>query len=217
MFSVINGFLENKDEEQAVAMTDYMKGQFLFLGIRTPLRKTLQKEFLRGIDKKDDLNKVMVLQLWSYEQREFQYFAIDYLIKEKKKLKKEHMDFVQTLIMTKPWWDTVDLLASHIVGELCSKYPELVETHMIPWSMSSDLWLRRTALLYQLKYKEKVDQEVLTQIIENNIKDQDFFIRKAIGWILREYSKNNKEWVKHFIETHELSPLSKKEASKYLE
>ena len=213
---VINKFRESTNEENAVAMKVYLKDQFEFLGIKSPERKQLQKEFLSNINKKEQINKVWVLQLWNYEQREFQYLAIDYLIKMKKNLLEEHIELIKVLIVTKSWWDTVDLLASHLIGELCKKYPNLIDEYILKWAVSEDMWLRRTAILYQLKYKDNIDTKILEYAIGENKNDNEFFIRKAIGWVLREYSKTNREWVKEFLANNKLSLLSVREASKYL-
>ncbi len=213
---IIDIFKENRNEENAVYMKKYMKDKFDFLGIKSSKRKELQKEFFKDIDKKSPIDKTLVNNLWSENYREYQYLAIDYLIKKKKKLAKEDILFIKELITNKSWWDSVDLIASHLLGEICKLYPELVDEYIIDWSKDENLWIRRSTILYQLKYKENVDTNILERVIRNNKEDNDFFIRKAIGWMLREYSKTNKEWVKVFISKNELSKLSIKEASKYL-
>lgn len=213
---IIDIFKENRNEENSVYMKKYMKDKFDFLGIKSSKRKELQKEFFKDIDKKSPIDKTLVNNLWSKNYREYQYLAIDYLIKKKKKLEKEDILFVKELITNKSWWDSVDLIASHLLGEICKLYPEIVDEYIIDWSKDENLWIRRSTILYQLKYKENVDTNILECVIRNNKEDNDFFIRKAIGWMLREYSKTNKEWVKVFISENELSKLSIKEASKYL-
>lgn len=213
---IIDIFKENRNEENAVYMKKYMKDKFDFLGIKSSKRKELQKEFFKDIDKKSPIDKTLVNNLWSENYREYQYLAIDYLIKKKKKLAKEDILFIKELITNKSWWDSVDLIASHLLGEICKLYPELVDEYIIDWSKGENLWIRRSTILYQLKYKENVDTNILERVIRNNKEDNDFFIRKAIGCMLREYSKTNKEWVKVFISKNELSKLSIKEASKYL-
>ena len=213
---VVEKFKVNGNEENAKAMKAYLKDQFEFLGIKSPERKDLQKEFLKSIDKNSEINKVWILQLWNYQYREFQYIAMDYLIKLKKNLKEEHMELIEVLIVTNSWWDTVDILASHMVGELCRMYPNLIEKYILKWAVSENVWLRRTAIIYQIKYKETVDTRMLEYAICENMSDNEFFIRKAIGWSLREYSKVNKSWVKEFISKNKLSSLSAREASKYL-
>lgn len=213
---IIDIFKENRNEENAVYMKKYMKDKFDFLGIKSSKRKELQKEFFKDIDKNSPIDKTLVNNLWNENYREYQYLAIDYLIKKKKQLEKDDILFIKELITNKSWWDSVDLIASHLLGEICKLYPELVDEYIIDWSKDENLWIRRSTILYQLKYKENVDTNILERVIRNNKEDNDFFIRKAIGWMLREYSKTNKEWVNVFISKNELSKLSIKEASKYL-
>ena len=212
-----NLFRENGNEEESIKMKKYMKDNFEFLGLRSPLRKELQKDFFKSISKEGSLDRNMVKMLWDQKEREYQYVAIDYLIKKKSYLEREDISFIKELIVTKSWWDTVDLIASYLVGEILEKYPDLVDEYIRCWYKDENMWLRRTALLYQLKYKEKLNTEILEEAIKYNINDKEFFIRKAIGWALREYSKVNKEWVKKFISNNpELSTLSIREGSKYL-
>lgn len=213
---IINEFLNNKNEENAKGMKAYLKDNFEFLGVKTPLRKQLSKEFLKEKSKETFIDEALVRELWANEYREMQYIAIDYLIKQKKNLQREHIALIKDLIVTKSWWDSVDLIASHLAGELGRKYPELIEEYFLPWSESENMWLRRTAILYQLKYKENTNTDFLKQVIKVNLHQEEFFIRKAIGWSLREYSKSNQEWVREFIANNKLSKLSEKEASKYL-
>ena len=197
-------------------MKAYMKGNFELLGIKSPLRRHLQREFLKNIDKKAPINKNLVKLLWNEDNREFQYLAIDYLVKVKKQLQREDIIFIEELITTKSWWDSVDIIASHLVGEICKMYPNLIDEYILKWSIDENMWLRRTSILYQLKYKENLDTRNLEKVIKANIEDKEFFIRKSIGWALREYSKTNKEWVRNFINNNQLSNLSIKESSKYL-
>ncbi len=213
---IINVFIENRNEDNAKYMKAYMKDNFEYLGIKTPLRKELEKEFLKEKSKEALIDKELVRELWRNEYREFQYVALDYLVKQKKKLQKEDITFIRELIVTKPWWDTIDLIASHLVGEICKKYPELINEYILNWSTDENMWIRRTAILYQLKYKQDTDRNILEKVIKYNIEDEEFFIRKAIGWALREYSKTNKDWVSEFVANNRLSKLSEKEASKYL-
>lgn len=213
---IINVFIENRNEDNAKYMKAYMKDNFEYLGIKTPLRKELEKEFLKEKSKEALIDKDFVKMLWNYEYRELQYVALDYLVKQKKKLQKDDIHFIRDLIITKSWWDTIDLIASHLVGEICKKYPELIDEYILNWSTDENMWIRRTAILYQLKYKQDTDRNILEKVIKDNIEDEEFFIRKAIGWALREYSKTNKDWVSEFVANNRLSKLSEKEASKYL-
>jgi 3-methyladenine DNA glycosylase AlkD len=194
----------------------WLKNRFLFLGISKPDRVQLEKEFIKAAKKQQQINWETVFFLWDLPEREFQYAAIDYLLALQKKLAFNDINKVKTLITSKSWWDTADKLASNIVGQLCILNPQLVDSHILTWAESNNIWLARTAILYQLKYKNATDTEILHTIISRNLGSKEFFINKAIGWILREYSKTNKEWVKNFLDTHDLSSLSVREASKYL-
>ena len=118
------------------------------------------------------------------------------------------------MIVKNSWWDSTDVL-DNLVAELVSCFPEL-KSIILEWSDSDNIWLKRTAIDYQLKYKEKTDRDILSKVISDNCNTNEFFIDKAIGWALREYSKTDKEWVREFITEHKLSKLSIREASKYL-
>lgn len=214
--SVIEEFYNNRDENQAKMMSVYMRNKFPFLGLRKPVRSMFQVPFLKECKKDKAINWYFVKKCYSLPEREFQYLAIDYLITLKKYILPGDMDIIEELILEKSWWDTVDMLAGTIAGELCSKNPDLISNYILKWADSDNIWLRRSSILFQLKYKEKTNKDLLRHIILKNIGSSEFFINKAIGWILREYSKTNKTWVKDFIENNTLSPLSVKEASKYL-
>lgn len=209
-------FKANKDSENAIYMKKYMKDNFEFIGIKSPKRKELQKAYIKELSKEKHIYYDLVKKLWQQDEREFQYIAIDYLIKNKKKLKKEDILLLEHITITKSWWDTVDLIASSLVGELCKKYPELIDEYISKWSIDKNIWLRRVAILFQLKYKENTDTNLLENIISRNNEDKEFFINKAIGWILREYSKTNSQWVKEYISNNKLSVLSVREGSKYI-
>ena len=124
------------------------------------------------------------------------------------------MDNVERIIKTKSWWDSVDSI-SHIVGYICLKHNDVREKYVNEWIHSENIWLKRVSILFQLKYKEKTDTEFLAKAILNNSETNEFFVDKAIGWALREYSKTNKKWVKEFINNSRLSKLSIREGSKY--
>ena len=140
-----------------------------------------------------------------------------YLKAMQKFLKKGDISKLKYLVVTKSWWDTVDLL-SKIIGDVVNRNKEL-KTLMLEWSKKeNNIWLRRVAILHQLSFKENVDKLLLETILEDNLSDGEFFINKAIGWALRDYSKVNPEWVRKFIEKNrsEMANLSLREAMKYL-
>jgi 3-methyladenine DNA glycosylase AlkD len=118
------------------------------------------------------------------------------------------------LICQKSWWDTVDFIAATLVGGLLHKFPEL-KPEMDKWNRDEDMWKVRTSMLFQLKYKDEVDFEALSRYILTHAESKEFFLRKASGWALRQYSKFNPDAVRHFIASHELSPLTVREGSKY--
>ncbi|CAH0345134.1 DNA alkylation repair protein [Bacillus sp. CECT 9360] len=214
---LISIFESHRNKEQAEPMQKYMKDLFPFLGIKTPQRKVLMKEFYQesGI-LKEDFQPEFVTELWKQDEREYQYAAIDYIERSLKKLKKQELLLVKDLITAKSWWDTVDMLAQKPVGKIAGEHPEVIHEEIENWSISDHLWLRRTSILYQLKYKEETNEELLYKFILRNNESKEFFIQKAIGWALREYSKTNPESVGRFIASNHLANLSIREGSKYL-
>lgn len=213
---VIVSFYLNQNQDQAKKMAAYMKDQFPFLGIQKPKREQLYRSFLNQVKITNQIDWQFVFSLWEIPEREFQYLAIEYLITLQELLASHDLEKLRRLITTKPWWDTIDSFAGNIVGGLCKKNPCLARTKMLEWAESDNIWLVRVAILFQLKYKEETDTQLLQEIILKNNKSKEFFIAKAIGWILREYSKTNKGWVKDFIEQNSLQPLSVREGSKYI-
>ncbi|MEN6328151.1 MAG: DNA alkylation repair protein [Syntrophomonas sp.] len=213
---LIDIFHKNRDETKAAPMAAYMKHKFSYLGIPKPIRTGLQKDFIKAARKQKALDWEMVNMLWALPEREFQYLVLDYLLALSMSLVLEDIERIKMLITSKSWWDTVDMLASNIVGAMCVKHPELVSSHILKWAESDNIWLVRTATLFQLKYKTKTDTELLARVIGINNLSQEFFINKAIGWALREYSKTDPEWVRQFLAVHQLHPLSVREASKYI-
>lgn len=209
-------FEEHRNDDNAGPMKKYMKDHFPFLGIKSPLRKELEKQFFKetGI-LKEDFNKDIVEGFWDKDEREYQYTAITYIGKFIKKMPKDTILLLERLITTKSWWDSVDSIAPQ-VGELARKYPELVEENINHWSKHDNFWLRRASILFQLKYKNETNEALLYEYMVKNADSKEFFIQKAIGWALREYSKTNPESVKAFIEGNQLAPLSIREGSKYL-
>jgi len=213
---LIKTLYANRDADKAFFMAKYMKDQFPFLGIPKPNRARLSGLFIKNAKKEKTIDWELVARLWDLPEREFQYVALDYLQALKNYLNSQDIDRLQLLITTKSWWDTVDLMASNIVGPLCLRNKELIDSHILGWAESENIWLARSAILFQLKFKDKTDPLLLEHIILKNSNSKEFFINKAIGWVLREYSKTNREWVRDFVTQHPLSTLSVREASKYL-
>ncbi len=206
---------ENKNSEQAVKMAAYMQNKFVLLGIPKPKLKEIIKPYIKE-GKKNELNWKFIDICWKKNYREAQYVAIEYLGSLIKLLTDNDLPRLKKLIVTKSWWETADSI-DEIVGSIIFKNKQL-EKEMLEWSKDENIWLRRVSIDFQQKYKEKTNQKILEQIIVNNFGTDEFFINKAVGWSLREYSKINKKWVKDFINRYknQLHKLSIKEASKYL-
>ncbi len=209
-------FYNNKNEENAYYMAKYMKNKFPFLGFKRPERDRLAKDFLKLKKKDKEVDWNFIFKCYDMPEREFHYLAIDYMDKIKDLIKPEDMGKIEKLITSKSWWDTVDYI-NKIVGHIAMKYPQVKEDVIRKWIYSDNIWLKRVSILFQLKFKENTDTEFLKEAILHNSQTDEFFINKAIGWALREYSKTKKEWVKDFIDKNELSKLSIREGSKYLD
>ncbi|MBC2388958.1 DNA alkylation repair protein [Listeria booriae] len=205
---------ERADSDEKQAMEQYMRNQFVFLGLRSPVRRVLYREFVAEHGKPQDVIAV-ARDLYGQPEREFRYMAIDMLSKVVKKQPREMLDFYEQLIVTEPWWDTVDLLASTLVGGHLQLYPDMIEAHNTKWIDGDDIWLARTAILFQLKYKDKTDAALLFANCEKWLDSDEFFIQKAIGWALRQYAKFDANAVLAFVESHDLAPLSRREALKH--
>jgi 3-methyladenine DNA glycosylase AlkD len=199
-------------------MKKYMKGQYDYFGIKSPERKELSKDFLQkhGLPLAEELTEI-VKECWELPQREFQYFIMEVLARLVKKGDKERIALYEYLVLNKSWWDTVDYIASNLVGAHFLRYPELIKPTIETWMDSGNIWMQRTSLLFQLKYKKKTDVDLMAGYIQRLQGSKEFFINKAIGWILREYSKTDGNWVKDFVQNHQLAPLSRREALKWLE
>ena len=216
LLDLITDLEENRNELLAESMSKYMQDKFRFLGVRGATRTEIYKKYFPDARKTKTIDWDFVENCWNKEEREFQYVIVYYLKAMQKFLKREDISRLKYLIVTKSWWDTVDLLAK-VVGSLVIRI-EGYDQIMLEWSKDSNIWLRRVAILYQLSLKDKVDKQVLDEILVNNLGDSEFFINKAVGWALRDYSKYNPEWVREFIKKNKenMANLSIREASKYI-
>ncbi|WP_375562695.1 DNA alkylation repair protein [Bernardetia sp. OM2101] len=197
----------------------YMRNQFEYVGIKTPQRRELQKPFLSKefLPKKSELHQIVKI-LWQKPQRDYQLFAQELAFKYKKELEKEDIALFEFMILNKSWWDTIDFIAPKLVNQYFKSFPKERDFYIEKWLESKNIWLQRSAILFQLKDKENIDTHLLTSITISLIPSKEFFINKAIGWILREYSRTNPNWVIDFVEKNEseLSNLSKREALRLL-
>lgn len=212
---VFETFYKNRNKENAKPMAKYMRNSFPFLGLKKPERTALSKQFLKERKKDTKVDWDFIFKCYDMPEREFQYLAIDYMEKVKDLFRPEDMENIEKLLTAKSWWDSVDAI-NKIVGHIVMKYPEIKEDIILKWMKSDNIWLNRISIIFQLKYKEKTDTVFLSNAILYNCETTEFFINKAIGWALREYSKTDKEWVKEFIDNNNLSKLSIREGSKYI-
>ena len=232
MINIIEEFRQYKNEENAEKQAAYLRHQFEFIGLKTPERRLLAKDFLK--EKKGDkqIDWELVFEFWNLPEREFQYLALDYLHQMKKWLIFDDMEKIKKLTVSKSWWETVDAL-DELVGHLLltgrkqatendSTAYEQVKTLVKEWAQAENFWVRRIAIDCQLSFKNQTDLELLSYNIEKNLLGSsfadEFFITKAIGWALRDLAKTNSAWVIKFIEEHEnkMAKLSIREASKHL-
>ena len=212
---VVSDFRDHSNPDNALYMKAYMKNKFDFLGIKSPDRRRISKSFLS----KESLPPVeqiwpIIYTLWDLPEREFQYFAMELITKYQKSLNKDWIINYENLIIRKSWWDTVDFVAATLVGHYFKIFPDTIKSVTGAWMQSGNIWLQRTCLIFQLKYKDDVDTQLLTSFIKELCVSKEFFIAKAIGWSLREYSKRNPSWVLDFVQKNTIQPLSKREALK---
>lgn len=208
----------HKNATQAALMSKYMKNKFEFYGISSSKRKSIFAAHKWNILSTVDVASIddLLIQCWEYEAREWQYIGLELLWSAKKHWSKYTIDLIEKLIVSRSWWDTVDMLAGKIGGAWFIKFPQQRFSVINAWIKSDNMWLRRSAIIHQLGYKEKTDVDLLLRSIEPNIPSQEFFLRKAIGWALRQYSKTNPAWVKKIVNEYPLSPLSKREAERLM-
>jgi 3-methyladenine DNA glycosylase AlkD len=204
------------DTEKATQMAAYMRNQFKFYGIQAVERKAIFKELINSDKKAGAIDWELLDMCFDDEHREFQYFVLDYLKSLKRYLTFNDIPRLYRYIKNKQWWDMIDGL-DRIIGSIAFS-DSRVNDLMLKWSTDDDFWIRRVAIDHQIGRKDRTDENLLETILVNNFGSKEFFINKAIGWSLREYSKTNPLWVNHFIETYRsrMAPLSIREASKYL-
>ena len=205
------------DPVRAAGAAAYLRHQLPFLGIPATQATQLSRVVLAGLAKPTEADLVAVARAcWARPEREYQYFACAYLRRHVSTGSADLLATVRDLITSKSWWDTVDTLAAHTVGPLVATYPDLV-SKMDAWIEDENMWLIRTAILHQLRYKASTDAPRLFRYCARQAGHRDFFVRKAIGWALREYARTDPAAVRSFVDEHRasLSPLSVREASRH--
>ncbi len=215
LIPIAKKFKQEADAEKAKWMKGYMLNQFDFYGLKTPERRKLSKECFRQYPLKDlEELEMIVKECFQLPQREFQYFGVELFGYHKKLWKKSSVKMMEHCLINKSWWDSVDHIASEWLGSYFKLFPEQIIPVTSKWNTSENIWLQRSSIMFQKSYKKETNTELLSKYILHCAGSKDFFIRKAIGWALREYFKTDPEWVKEFVKQHILSPLSKREALK---
>jgi len=201
----------HRDEDKARQMAAYMRNQYPFLGIQTPVRRSVTKPLFKA----STLDWEFIEALYEKPEREYQVIAVDYLAHHASSLGPEDLKRLKRLIETKSWWDTVDAIASTLVGSIVRRHPE-TSSVMDEWIEDENLWVRRTAILHQLSFKEETDEERLFAYCRRCADEREFFIAKAIGWALRQYARTAPDRVRGFVAKEKLQALSVREATKHL-
>lgn len=210
---VIDAFKAGANPAIAVKQKAYMKGRSDFFGLTSPARREIQKPILlkQWLPPKEELHDI-VKEFWKQPQRELQYFAQELTFKYYRSFEPEDIGLFEHMAMHKSWWDTIDFISPKLMGHYFTLYPDQRIIYIDKWNATDNIWLRRCTLIFQLFYKAEMDTQLLTRTIEANLGTKEFFINKAIGWILRNYSRANPEWVMEFADKHPLSNLSRREA-----
>ena len=216
LLEIIDCLEARADNVRALDMSKYMKNKFEFFGVGAPDRNEIWKPYFKEAKKTKKIDWDFIEICFKHDKRECQYTAAYYLKYMQRFLVEDDIPKLKELVLTKSWWDTVDIL-DKVIGSIIynnkNLYPIILE-----WSKDDNIWLRRVAIDHQLLRKENTDEQLLEKILINNLNHKEFFVNKAIGWALRDYSKTNPQWVRNFIEVHKenMASLSIREASKYL-
>jgi len=216
------GLAKVANAEKASEMRKYMKSEMPYRGVPKPERSQLAREIFNLNPLPDrDTWTATILKLWrEADFREERYLAVD-LSGYKPYLKwqsSELLPLYEEMIVTGAWWDYVDELAIRRVGPLLRSETGAIKPMMQRWAKDNDNWRQRTAVICQVGSNEETDTDLLAETIKSTMDNKDFFLRKGIGWALREYSKTNPPWVKDFVASHPtLSPLSRREALRLIQ
>ena len=209
-------FKAKQHPENALPMAKYMKDLFPFFGIKTDERRAIFKSIFKTHQAEINENaRAISWELFLKKERELQYCGIELLIKNlKNKYVIDDIIWIEKLLITNSWWDSVDTISKFILGDYLQQFPAEIPTVVARFSNAENIWLNRSVILFQLGYKSQTDFNLLQSLCTKHSNSNEFFIRKAIGWALREYAKTDPEAVRGFVLQSNLKPLSKKEALK---
>ena len=207
-------FEETGNPEVAEKQMKYMRNQFAYYGMKAPVFMPIFKSMFKehGLLEGDDLKTFVKLCL-EEEYRELFYFALEMVQRTLKKQEADFIDTLEYLILHDSWWDTVDWIAK-LVGKHFQQYPELILPTTQKWMASENIWLQRVSIIFQLFYREKTDEKLMYKYILQVADSKEFFLQKAAGWALRQYSRTNPESVLYFIDNHQLAALTKREGQR---
>ncbi len=211
-------FEAQADPERAAQMASYMRDQFPFFGIGAAGRKEIHRSVWKEMPlsaAESDL-AAFARHCYGLPQREWHYTAVAALHRQARHLTPDSLPLLHELVNTHSWWDTVDEIASHVVGVIVARHPEAVAV-MDEWVQSDDMWIARTAILHQLNYKAATDEARLFTYCDARLDENDFFYRKAIGWALRQYAREAPDAVWAYCDSRagRISPLTLREATKH--
>lgn len=216
LLEIIDCLEARADNVRALDMSKYMKNKFEFFGVGAAERNEIWKLYFKEAKKTKKIDWDFIEICFKHDKRECQYTAAYYLKYMQRFLVEDDIPKLKELVLTKSWWDTVDIL-DKVIGSIIYNNKNL-HPIILEWSKDDNIWLRRVAIDHQLLRKENTDEQLLEKILINNLNHKEFFVNKAIGWALRDYSKTNPQWVRNFIKVHKenMTSLSIREASKYL-
>jgi 3-methyladenine DNA glycosylase AlkD len=220
LFQLRSRLRQVSDPEKAPQMQKYMKSSMPYLGVPAPLARKVFKETFAALRFDNEKSwRNAILYIWGNAQFREEWYAAVALCESR--LSKgfqtpDTLSLYEEMIVTGAWWDVVDALASHCVGELLRRYPEQIRKEILIWSRSENIWKRRTSIICQLGFKQETDLKLLYACIRPSLGSKEFFLRKAIGWALRQYAWTNPSEVRRYVQAHEreMSPLSMREALK---
>lgn len=198
-------------------MKAYMRNQFEFYGVMTSDRHLIIRQLVPNFLWRDQADFLQFIEwCWKEQNREFKYVALDLSRRFLRKLEQSCIPFYEQLIARESWWDTVDGISPQIIGGLLKEDKMKVRQQAFKWIEDENIWYKRSALILQLFYKEATDFNVLGECVLRTKDSKEFFIQKAAGWALRQYSKTNPEKVKLFLAKNKIPPLSYREGMKYI-
>lgn len=206
-------FATHANPGNAAQMSRYMKNRFPFFGIKAPERKALVAAQVRELGRPEDW-AALGYGLWEEEMRELQYAFNDLLEPVVKRQSQDLMTVLEALIQSRSWWDTVDFLAPRLAGRLLKQFPDLLVEYPDRWIDHPNFWLQRSAIIFQLNWKTDTDENRLFRYIRCRADSNEFFVRKAAGWALRQYARCSPEEVRQFVAGTPLHSLTVREALK---